>query len=258
MMALSGLTQPAIVASLIAAAVTTLGIATVWRFHERANRYDAVLSAFAAGILLTSALLHVVPESITLTHDAPLFVLIGFLVLFILNKAAGHHHPAGHRLPPQAVVAPFIGIAFHSFVDGIVYATAFSVNMVMGVSAASGLIIHEFSEGLVLFVLIRSAGGTPALAFALAFLGAALTTPLGAVLGLYAIQGLSSESLGVLLALSGGALLYVSSIHLTERFVHARGLVPIIALMAGVAFSFGMLGGHDHSGVASLMVMGGR
>ncbi len=247
-------TEPAIIASGIAAVVTTLGIATVWRFHDWATRYDALLSAFAAGILLAASLVHVIPESLELTEDAPLYVLIGFLVLFFINKAAGHHHPGDENLPPRAVVAPFLGIAFHSFVDGIVYGTAFSVDFVMGLSAASGLIIHEFSEGLVLFVLVRSAGGSPRLSFLLAFLGAALTTPIGAIAGLSVIQGLGGESLGILLALSGGALLYVSTIHLTERFVQRPGLLPVSLFATGVIATFLMLGGHgghNHHGHGS-------
>ncbi len=241
------LSEPALVASLIAAAVTTLGIATVWRFHDWATRYDAILSAFAAGILLAAALIHVLPESIELTDAAPFYVVIGFLVLFIINKAAGHHHPTDEALPPRLVVAPFLGIAFHSFVDGIVYGTAFSVDFLVGVSAASGLIIHEFSEGLVIFLLVRSAGGSPLTSFGLAFLGAAFTTPLGAILSLSAIQGLAPESLGIMLALSGGALLYVSTTHLMERFVRRSGIVPVVAFVAGIAVTVTFLGGHgDH------------
>ena len=238
--------EPALVASLIAAAVTTLGIATVWRFHDWATRYDAILSAVAAGILLAAALIHILPESLELTENAPLYVLIGFLTLFVINKTAGHHHPTDEILPPRLVVAPFLGIAFHSFVDGIVYGTAFSVDFLVGLSAASGLIIHEFSEGLVIFLLVRSAGGTPLTSFALAFLGAAVTTPLGALLSLSVIQGLAPESLGILLALSGGALLYVSTIHLMERFVQRSGLAPVGAFVAGVLVTVTFLGGHGH------------
>ena len=240
------LSEPALVASLIAACVTTLGIATVWRFHDWATRYDAILSAFAAGILLAAALIHVVPESLELTDQAPLYVVIGFVVLFVINKAAGHHHPTDEVLPPRLVVAPFLGIAFHSFVDGIVYGTAFSVDFLVGLSAASGLIIHEFSEGLVIFLLVRSAGGSPLTSFGLAFLGAALTTPLGAILSLSAIQGLAPESLGILLALSGGALLYVSTTHLMERFVRQSGYVSMAAFVAGIVVTVTFLGGHEH------------
>ncbi len=243
---LGAVSNPAIIASLIAAAVTTIGIAAVWAFRDWATRSDALLSAFAAGILLASALVHVIPESNALNPQAPLYVLLGFVALFVLNKTAGHHHPSDQVLPPRAIIAPFLGIAFHSFVDGMVYATAFSVDFVMGVSAASGLIIHEFSEGLVLFVLVRSAGASPSVSFVLAFLGAALTTPLGATSSLYAIQSLTPEHLGILLGLSGGALLYVSTVHLTERFVRAKGFLPLGGFAAGIAVAFVMLSSHGH------------
>ncbi len=243
---LIALSEPAILASLIAAIVSTVGIATVWRFHDWVSRYDAIFSGFAAGILLTAALVHVIPESWELSHDAALYVLIGFTALFVLNKVAGHHHPEEGRLTSVAAIAPFIAIAFHSFVDGLVYATAFSVELMVGLTAASGLIIHEFSEGIVLFLLIRGTGSSAARAFVLAFLGAAVTTPIGALIGVYAIEGMSPENLGILLGLSGGALLFVSTIHLADRFVRGHSPWPVVTFVAGIALTYLAIGGHGH------------
>lgn len=71
-----------------------------------------------------------------------------------------------------------LSIGFHSFIDGVIYSITFNVSILTGVLAAVGMVLHEFPEGIVTFVLLERAGFSRRRSTLYAFLAAALSTPL--------------------------------------------------------------------------------
>jgi zinc transporter ZupT len=51
-----------------------------------------------------------------------------------------------------------MGIALHSFIDGIIYSVTFSVSALTGALAAIGMVLHEFPEGIFTYVLLLQGG----------------------------------------------------------------------------------------------------
>ncbi len=74
------------------------------------------------------------------------------------------------------------GIGIHSFVDGMIYAVAFSTSILTGFLAGIGLVIHEFAEGIITFSVLIEGGFSDRKAILYAFFASSLTTPLGAFL----------------------------------------------------------------------------
>ena len=68
----------------------------------------------------------------------------------------------------------------------------------------------------------------------LAWSAAAITTPLGTLLSYPLVDGINPPTLGILLALSAGALLYVGATHLLPQAEHERRRFSVLALAAGV------------------------
>jgi zinc transporter ZupT len=69
----------------------------------------------------------------------------------------------------------------------------------------------------------------------LAFLSAAATTPLGMLLSWPMISRIDQPTLGALLAVSAGALVYVGATHLLPRADQEHKRYSIVALAGGVA-----------------------
>lgn len=234
----------ALLASLVAALVTTLGIGLVARYQNITDRYLIPLSAFAAAIVVTAALVHIYPESQELNPDAAMYVLFGYVFLLLIHVLTDRHEGDGKT--SLAVLAPVLGISFHSFVDGLIYGTVFSVDVFTGIVAVSGLVLHEFAEGIILFVLVRAAGFSTSKAAIAALLGAALTTPAGALVSIYVLKDVSQSTLGLLLAMAGGALLNVSASHLAGHFMKGRPFPVIFVYLLGIALSLLVFSGHKH------------
>jgi zinc transporter ZupT len=233
------------VASVAAAAVTTAGILTIRRFDAWSRRNTSYFMSFAAGVLVSASFLHIVPKAIALNSAAPAYLLEGFLALYLFNYslvAFTCNMEVDDRYSFGLV--PMLGIGFHSFVDGIVYSVTFTVGTFTGVMAAVGMVLHEFPEGIVTYVLLLRGGFRKPVALLLAFLAAALTTPLGMLVSYPVISRIGGPVLGILLSLSAGALVYVGATHLLPHAEHERRPFSLAALAAGVVVTVVIVQAH--------------
>ncbi|MBE9508083.1 MAG: ZIP family metal transporter, partial [Chloroflexi bacterium] len=131
-------------------------------------------------------------------------------------------------------IIPMLGIGFHSFIDGVIYSVTFNVSILTGVLAAIGMVLHEFPEGIVTFVLLEQGGFSRRKSAVYAFLAAAISTPLGTLVSYPFINNIEQSTLGILLAISAGALVYVGASHLLPAVERENKKYSILAMAAGV------------------------
>ncbi len=232
-------------ASSVACGITTLGIVAISRWEHWAETYRVYFIAFAAGVLVTVALVHLVPRSAELSHSGPPLVLAGFFGLYLLNRLLHAHLHDGDQEPRRALgLVPMIGIGLHSLVDGVIYSVTFNVSIFTGLLAATGMVLHELPEGIVTFVLLGRGGYSRRRAMLYAFLAAGLSTPAGALASFPFISRLDERALGALLAISAGALTYVGATHLLPSVEEQDRPFATLALLAGVAFGLSVIWFH--------------
>ncbi len=226
----------ALVTSGAAAVVTTLGIVTIRRFARWGERNTAYFMCFAAGVLISATFLHMIPKAFSMNPNAPGWLLAGFLGLHLFNRFLTafvcQRHP--DREDVAIGVLPMLGIGFHSFVDGFIYSIAFTVSVLTGFLATLGMVLHEFPEGIVTYLLLRRAGFAERRAAGLAFVAAAATTPLGMLVAWPLVSRIDDVLLGALLAASAGALVYVGATHLLPRAEQEGKRYSLVALAGGV------------------------
>lgn len=226
----------AFVTSLLAALVTTAGIFTIRYYVDWGQRNSSYFICFAAGVLISASFLHIIPKSISMNPSAPVYLLLGFFGLHIFNRfitafvceknPENEHYGIG--------LIPMIGIGFHSLIDGMVYSVAFSVSVFTGFMSTAGMVLHEFPEGIITYLLLLRGGFSKQQAIMLAFCAAALTTPLGMLVSYPLIRSIDSSMLGALLALSAGALMYVGATHLLPQAEKEHKKYSLVALAGGV------------------------
>jgi zinc and cadmium transporter len=225
----------AFAASALAALVTTAGIGVIRRYEGWGRRNTTYFACFAAGVLLAASFLHLVPKSFALAPRAPFYLLGGYLLVYLFNRFITAYVCDKPTTADYAIgLVPMLGIAFHSFVDGVVYSITFSVSLFTGVLAATGMVLHEFPEGIVTYLLLVRSGFRERTAAVLAFLAAALTTPLGMLASYPIIREISQRLLGDVFSLAAGALVYVGATHLLPRAEQEPRRYSLVALGAGV------------------------
>ena len=222
-------------ASMTACAVTTLGIVVISQHKEWSRERSAYFVSFAAGVLITVSFMHIIPESLRRSERAPLFMLLGFLGLYLMNRFLNLYLCREYECREYAAgLVPMLGIGLHSLIDGAIYAITFNVSIFTGALAAIGMIFHEFPEGIITFVLLERGGFSSRRSVWYALLAAGLSTPLGAVITYPFMRTINQRTLGALLALSAGALVYVGATHLLPEVEEQERRYTVLALAAGV------------------------
>jgi zinc transporter ZupT len=207
------------------------------QYSEWARARVLYFVAFAAGVLITASFLNVVPEAFEKDVPAQVLILVGFFVLYlsdhVLERYLQSHSAAAQRATIGLI--PLMSITFHSFVDGIIYAVTFKASILLGTLAAIGMVMHEFSEGIVSFVLLEEGGFECRKARLYAFLGTAVSTPLGTLVAYPFIDQITGRTLGIALSLAAGALVYVGAAHLLPRVREDGRTRHLLTMGAGIA-----------------------
>ena len=160
-----------------------------------------------------------------------MYLLLGFLSMhlfnrsitaFVCDKKPDSHYAIG--------LIPMLGIGIHSFIDGFIYSITFSVSIFTGALATTGMVLHEFPEGIITYLLLLRGGFSEKTALLLAFFTTALTTPLGMLVSYPLISKIDKPLLGILLSLSAGALVYVGATHLLPQAEKEHARFSLIAL----------------------------
>lgn len=224
-----------VVASLLACLVTTIGIFTINRYEQWGSDNVTYFMSFAAGVLISVSFTHIIPKSFKMNANAPIFLLVGFLALYVTNRFLNTYICHEYDCTSYTFgLIPMLGIGFHSFLDGVIYTVTFNVSVFTGVLTALGMVLHEFPEGIVTFLLLERAGFDRKTSIRYAILSAAVSTPLGTLISYPLINNIRSSTLGALLALSAGALVYVGASHLLPAVEREEKRYSLVALAIGV------------------------
>jgi zinc transporter ZupT len=125
------------------------------RYRDRLH----LIMSFTAGVLISVVFFEVIPEIFRVTKESQLDItpplvalVIGFLAIHILEKAAALHGAheeqyADHKHPVVGLVGA-LGLAFHSFLDGLGIGLGFHVSASVGLIIAIAVMAHDFSDGL--------------------------------------------------------------------------------------------------------------
>jgi ZIP family zinc transporter len=222
---------------------TLLGGTAAIRLRHRLHPF----MAFAAGVLVATALADLLPEATTLiaVDSNPLLpgaaAVVGFLLFsgleaFIHRETWEHEHQRvasqfeptdSHehlsRAPLKSVsplsVAGPASLIVHSTLDGLAIGLAFRAGGQVGLLVGLAVLAHDFADGMNVVTLALARGGRLTVARVLLVLDA-LAPPIGAAIGTF--TELDNLVLGFLLAAFAGVFLAVGAGHLLPEAQHHR------------------------------------
>jgi zinc transporter ZupT len=212
----------------------------------RLDAYRAFVLAFAAGALVASALLDVIPDALELLvksgaplhhHHLMFTVCLGFLAFYVLEQSThstGDPHVLGAA--PAAGLLGAVGIGVHSLLDGVAIGEAFHAGAGVGWVVAVAVIVHKFADGVSTVGILMSTGrSTRAVNAILAIIAFApllgLLLQLFVPLPLYMLAFVLGWFAGVFLYLGAAAL--IPAAHAAS---HSRWLP--VATVAGVGLVY--------------------
>jgi zinc and cadmium transporter len=190
-----------------------------WLSFGVLSRYTQHMLSLAAGALMATSFLHLLPEAFESqagAHELFLTLLLGLVFFFLLDKAElwhhghehahvhehdhdhvhghGHHdrgahhadHAKGHGTTamgelPRGQWAVLAGDSVHCFGDGILIASAFMADMRLGVIAALAVLAHEVPHHMGDLAVLRRGSSSRRAAIVKVSMAGAITAFGGAV-----------------------------------------------------------------------------
>ncbi|MDP9990792.1 zinc and cadmium transporter [Variovorax boronicumulans] len=261
----------------IIAATLVAGIGSVWlaalllRVGVRSGSGGVNpqhLLSLAAGALLATAFMHLLPEAFeSRIEPALLFavLLFGLVFFFLLDKAElwhhghehhhgetpdalkghdhGHdhahdHHGHAHAHTPKGggSWAVLTGDSVHCFGDGILIASAFIADMRLGLVAAIAVLAHEVPHHIGDLVVLRQSSANQRAALVKVSLAGTMTM-LGGIAGWWLVDQLHGW-LPYFLVLAGSSFVYVALAdlipQLQKRLPARQTAAQVLWLVAGI------------------------
>jgi zinc and cadmium transporter len=138
------------------------------------SRMVRQLVSLSAGLLIATAVLHLIPEAFESgldLHSLAWTLLIGLIGFFLLEKLAvlrhSHHHEgdghAHHHGHDREEAGPggkliLIGDSIHNFADGVMIAAAFMIDIRLGWLTTVAIAAHEIPQEIGDFIVLLNAG----------------------------------------------------------------------------------------------------
>lgn len=274
------MTLLAILLGTLAAGIGSVWLAA-WLSFGIVSRYTQHMLSLAAGALLATAFLHLLPEAFEAgvePHNLFVTLLFGLLFFFLLDKAElwhhghehhhgdvhhGHHH--GHHHDPEHAHADeashdhvthqhsthdkhiaggwaiLAGDSVHCFGDGVLIASAFMVDLRLGVVAALAVLAHEVPHHMGDLVVLNEGSRSRQTAILKVTLAGAITA-LGGVTG-YVLLDQLHGILPYMLAIASSSFIYVALAdlipQLQKRLSSRETAAQIVWLVSGMALVSG-------------------
>jgi zinc and cadmium transporter len=278
--------------TLLAILVGTLvaGIGSVWVAAWLSfgifSRYTQHMLSLAAGALMATSFLHLLPEAFESeagAHELFMTLLVGLVFFFLLDKAQlwhhGHEHGHGHghghdhghahahhadhdhahghahsttadSEPPRGQWAVLAGDSVHCFGDGILIASAFIADMHLGVIAALAVLAHEIPHHMGDLAVLRQGSSSRKAAIVKVSMAGAITA-LGGAVGYVLVDALH-DWLPYFLVVASSSFVYVALADLIPQLQKRLSARETAAQIIWLGVGIGMvvivsaLAGHQH------------
>ena len=257
----------AIVTGTLLAGIGSVWLAALLSFGVLA-RYTQHMLSLAAGALLATAFMHLLPEAFESqvgAHDLFVTLLVGLVFFFLLDKAElwhhghehhhahdhqdhSHNHHEGHNAK-AGTWAVLTGDSVHCFGDGVLIASAFMADMRLGVIASMAVLAHEVPHHMGDLMVLRSATSNRRAALIKVSLAGAVTA-LGGLLGFWLVEQLQ-DYLPYFLVVASSSFVYVALAdlipQLQKRLSARETAAQIVWLLVGIALVTWVSGlAHGH------------
>lgn len=254
----SGMTQTNIffplLLTVVAGLSTGIGSLVSLLFREPKSWYLHFSLGLSAGVMVYVSFVELLASSVKdigfLRANLGFFGGIAFIML--IDFLIPHKYIAERTSPKSgnsklmsAGVLTAVGIAIHNFPEGLAVFMSSMGDMRIGVALAFAIAVHNIPEGIAVAMPIYYATGSRKKAFLYSFLSG-FAEPVGAIIGVLILMPvLSPAVLAVSLAFVAGIMVFISFDELLPlAFEEKREHISVLGILAGMAImslSLGLL-----------------
>jgi zinc transporter ZupT len=219
--------------ALAAAAANVIGALAVTMRPQWSTRALDTIMSFAAGFLVSVALIDMLPEAFGRGGpSAPLVAFGAYVLVHITQHTLGRHFHFGeetHAVSKLVGATALAGLLMHTLADGVALSSAVHVSEGLGALVFIAVALHKVPEGLAISSLFIAAGSSRRMAL-LAATALGVSTIIGVVLA-DSLPWLQDHGL----AIAVGVTLYVGASNLVPEVQQTKGWRVPTGFVAGCA-----------------------
>lgn len=212
---------------------------------EWLNKVVVFLVSLSAGSLLGGAFLHLLPESAETLEPSALFgiFLVAFVSFLIIEKVIHwrHCHTTNCDVHPVGYMN-LVGDSIHNFIDGLVIAGAFIVDIKLGIATTIAVALHEIPQEIGDYGVLIYSGFEHKKALIYNYL-VSLTVVIGGVVGYFAFQN-TQAILPYLLPIAAGGFVYIAASDLVPEIKKETGtkksIISVSIFVGGILLMYVM------------------
>jgi ZIP family zinc transporter/zinc and cadmium transporter len=146
---------------ILAALANIAGGLIIFIKKEWSKRALGALMAVSAGLLLSIAVLDLIPDVMESHTVSPVFILIGLLIIFFIQQWAAPHFHHGEDVhsgaqSKSAVTGSVVGMIVHTFFDGFSIVASFEVDIRLGITVLIAIFLHKIPDGVTISSIVFS------------------------------------------------------------------------------------------------------
>ncbi|MFH1630752.1 MAG: ZIP family metal transporter [Candidatus Aenigmatarchaeota archaeon] len=195
------------------------GVLLLYWKQKQTGKFGHLLVSFAAGTMLAAAFFDLIPEAGELmgVADMTFYVFIGVIFFFVLEKFLHWRHCHEKRCLEHNITNTeeqrfnkliIIGDAVHNFIDGIIIAAAFIINIPLGIVTAIAVFMHEVPQEIGNFAILLYGGMKRKKIIVINLITAALA--LAGAVATFFLAPMIEPYLPILISFAAGGFLYIA------------------------------------------------
>ncbi len=218
--------------SFLAMFAALCGTFLVLKFSDWSRKNSILLIGFAAGVMLSIAFVHIIPEAVEQNPHSIIYTFVGFLFMFFLQYFVFFHPCHDEHCGVHLGTLSTFGLSLHSFFDGIIISIGFDANSYIGLMTTIAIMLHKLPDGITITGILMHSNKPvkKILAYSVAV---AMFTPIGTVFGMI-FSSQISHLISNFLALTAGTFIYLSAADLIPETHKSSNKKAGICLLAGV------------------------
>jgi zinc and cadmium transporter len=205
-------------ATFVVSLISFVGVICLALKEAILNKILIVLIGLSAGALMGGAFLHLLPEAVEKSTGlyVYLFVLIGFILFFLIEKVLHWRHcHKGECDVHTFQYMNLVGDSIHNFIDGMIMAASFVVSVPLGITTTIAISTHEIPQEIGDFGVLLYGGFSKRRAIMLNFV-VALTAVFGGIVG-YFVSNLIDNIVLFILPFAAGGFIYIAATDLVPE-----------------------------------------
>lgn len=108
------------------------------------------ITAMSAGLLLSIAILDLIPDTQEELNNNSLFIMLGLILMYIVSyfSNASKKGKSENELNGDSMLGISLGMSLHNLFEGISIGVSYAISVDLGIMVSFALILHKIPEGI--------------------------------------------------------------------------------------------------------------